>query len=324
MLFSAALVAPLAADQNLQTPFRTTGETVLAAFAAQREVIQKSSAVVYDGRKEIAYGVVVSPNGDILTKASEIEGVSKLAVAVDQKRYTEVTVVGVDAVWDVAHLKVAAEGWVPVVFAPTSAVPQGTWVVANGATTRTNRRVLAGIISAKPREIPTSGGAALGVVLKQEEGGLEIGSVDDKTGAGKAGLKAGDILTAIDGRQVTKREDIAEILKARRAGERIKVTYTRQGAEATVEVELMAKAEMVDSMSRNDQMSGLFSERRSGFPRIIQHDILGSKSVVGGPLLDLEGRCIGMNIARANRAESFAIPVEELKAIVEKMLGRKE
>jgi serine protease Do len=53
---------------------------------------------------------------------------------------------------------------------------------------------------------------------------------------------------------------------------------------------------------------------------VLQHDILGSKSVVGGPLLDLDGRCLGMNIARANRAESFAIPVEELKAIADRML----
>ena len=63
-----------------------------------------------------------------------------------------------------------------------------------------------------------------------------------------------------------------------------------------------------------------FSRRRSGFPRIIQHDILGSSRVTGGPLLDLQGRCIGMNIARANRAESFAIPVEELREIAERLI----
>ena len=75
-----------------------------------------------------------------------------------------------------------------------------------------------------------------------------------------------------------------------------------------------------DQMNRNDQMSGEFSPHRSGFPRVMQHDILGSRSVVGGPLLDLDGRCIGMNIARANRAESFAIPVEDLKALAERLM----
>jgi S1-C subfamily serine protease len=37
-------------------------------------------------------------------------------------------------------------------------------------------------------------------------------------------------------------------------------------------------------------------------------------------LLNLDGRCVGMNIARANRAESFAIPVEELKVIAGKLM----
>jgi serine protease Do len=72
--------------------------------------------------------------------------------------------------------------------------------------------------------------------------------------------------------------------------------------------------------SRNDTMSGDYSKRRSGFPRVLQHDVQGNRATVGGPLLDLEGRCIGMNIARANRAESFAIPVEELRDVISRLL----
>jgi serine protease Do len=89
----------------------------------------------------------------------------------------------------------------------------------------------------------------------------------------------------------------------------------------SAEVRLAARGEMfTDQMNRNDMMSGDFSKRRSGFPRVMQHDILGNSKIVGGPLLDIEGRCIGMNIARANRAESFAIPVEDLKALVERLM----
>ena len=73
--------------------------------------------------------------------------------------------------------------------------------------------------------------------------------------------------------------------------------------------------------NRNDMMSGQFSERRSDFPRVVQHSILGNKWSVGGPLIDIEGRCIGMNIARANRAESFAIPSEELQEIANRMIA---
>lgn len=314
-----ALTTAVPADQNLETPFRTTGNIVVAAFEPQRLVIQQSSAVIYDGSAEAIYGVVISPQGDILTKASELKEIKKLSVTVDQKKYPEVKIVSIDPTWDVAHLKIAAAGLTPVNYAPTSAVPQGTWVVANGATTRTNRRVLAGIVSAKIREIPTAGGGALGVVLKEDAKNLEIMEIPEKSGAKEAGLLKGDVITAIDDQPVTTREDIAKALKDRKAGSKVKVTYRRNAETTTAEVLLMARGEM-EQMSRNDQMSGLFSERRSGFPRVMQHDILGSKSVVGGPLLDLNGHCLGMNIARANRAESFAIPVEDLKAIAERML----
>jgi S1-C subfamily serine protease len=225
--------------------------------------------------------------------------------------------------WDVALVKIEAAGLIPVVYAETSALPQGSWVVANGATTRSTRRLLAGIVSAKIREIPVAGGPALGVVLSSETKRLVIEEVNDKSGAKEAGLQKGDVILSIEGKKVTKIEEIGEVLKDRKEGSKVKVTYRRKKAEHTVEVRLAAKADLFEEQkNRNDEMSGEYSPRRSGFPRVLQHDILGSRQVVGGPLLDLEGRCVGMNIARANRAENYAIPVEDLKEIAARMIEK--
>ena len=60
------------------------------------------------------------------------------------------------------------------------------------------------------------------------------------------------------------------------------------------------------------------------FKRILQHDIGLSERSVGGPLLDLDGRCVGMNIAYANRAETFAIPTKELREVFDKLRGEGE
>ncbi|MES2438687.1 MAG: trypsin-like peptidase domain-containing protein [Verrucomicrobiota bacterium] len=320
-LVTLGLLLPSAGQQSLESTFRTTGATVIAAFESGRQVLQTSSAVILEGRKEIGYGVVISPDGHILTKASEVLDKAGLSLTVDQTNYQDVKVVMIDPTWDVALLKVEASGLVPVNYAPTSAVSQGAWVVANGATTRTSRRLLAGIISAKIREIPASGGAALGVILNAKSKVLEIDDVNDKSGAKDAGLQKGDVILSIEGRKMKKIEEVAEVLKDRKAGSTVKVTYRRKEEETTVDVRLAARGEMfTDQMNRNDQMSGDFSPRRSGFPRVIQHDILGSRSIQGGPLLDLDGRCIGMNIARANRAESFAIPVEDLKEIAARLM----
>jgi serine protease Do len=318
---AAAPLLPAAGQQSLESAYRTTGTAVVAAFEPQRRVLQTSSAVMLDGRREIGYGVVVSPDGHILAKASEVEAVSGLSVTVDQTNYKQVRVLRTDPQWDVALLKVEAAGLVPVEWAGTSAVPQGTWVVANGASTRTTRRLLAGIVSARIREIPASGGAALGVVLNVKGKSLVVEEVNEKSGAAEAGLQKGDVILTIEDRKVRKVEEIGEILKDRKAGTSVRMTYRRDGREATADVRLAARGELfTDQMNRNDQMSGDFSPRRSGFPRVMQHDILGSRQVQGGPLLDLDGRCLGMNIARANRAESFAIPVEDVREIAARLM----
>jgi len=319
--FACLLAVPSHGQQNLESAYRTTGPAVTAVFEPQRAVLQTSSAVILDGRKEVGYGVVVSADGHILTKASELEGLREISVTVDRTNYKDVEILATDPQWDVALLKIDASDLVPVVYAPASDVPQGTWVVANGATSRTNRRALAGIVSAKIREIPAAGGAALGVVLNVKGRELAIEEVAEGSGAQEAGLEKGDVILTIEDSKIKKIEDIAEVLKDRKAGSKVKVTCRRGKREFTAEVRLSAKGEMFnDTMNRNDMMSGDFSKRRSGFPRVMQHDILGSSRVTGGPLLDLEGRCIGMNIARANRAESFAIPVEDLKELAERLM----
>ena len=92
ILISCSLADPCRAQQSLESEFRTTGPAVTAVFEPQRAVLQTSSAVILDGRKEIGYGVVVSADGHILTKASEIEGVEKLSVTVDRTNYKEVNI----------------------------------------------------------------------------------------------------------------------------------------------------------------------------------------------------------------------------------------
>lgn len=318
------MISPAWGQQNLDAAFRSMGSAVVAAFESQRAVLQTSSAVLLDGHNESGYGVIISSEGHILTKASEFLQLKKPTIIVDRTKYPEVEMLAMDPEWDVVLLKIKASGLVPVVYAPTSAVPQGTWVVANGVTTRNDRRVLTGIVSANIREIPVSGGPALGVVLKEGSKKLEIEEVAEKGGAQEAGIRKGDVILKVAGKAVKTISELSDALKDYKAGSKVEITLRREKKELIVSVRLTAKSELfTEPMSRNDQMSGDTSNRRSGFPRVLQHDILGTSKIVGGPLLDLDGRCLGMNIARANRAESFAIPVEDLKALAERLMSQK-
>ncbi len=324
LFLALALVLPgvASASQTLETAYRTNGRQIHGAFESVRQTLQSSSAVIQVGRDEIAYGTVVSPDGYIFTKASEIEGVKGLSVTVDRQEYKNPEVLEVDQAWDVALLKVDATGLTPVRLSDEPEPVRGTWVVANGATTRLQRRLLVGIISADARAIPPGDVVMLGVTLDEKDGRLHVLDVHEEGGATKAGIREGDLFLAVDGNEVSAREAVAEALEKFRSGDRVIVTIERDGEKLDLEVALMGRAELFgEEPSRNDMMSGFFSERRYDFPRVIQHDIIANAKTIGGPLLDLGGNCLGMNIARVNRCETFAIPAAELKVLAERMIA---
>jgi serine protease Do len=60
--------------------------------------------------------------------------------------------------------------------------------------------------------------------------------------------------------------------------------------------------------NRNILMSGPISKRRDNFPIILQHDIPLEYNHMGGPVFNLEGECVGINIARVDRVTNYAIP----------------
>lgn len=56
-----------------------------------------------------------------------------------------------------------------------------------------------------------------------------IGTVGSGTPAAKAGLEAGDLITAVDGHPVKKWEDMTELIRSHQAGEKVRVTVDRDG-----------------------------------------------------------------------------------------------
>ena len=63
-----------------------------------------------------------------------------------------------------------------------------------------------------------------------------------------------------------------------------------------------------DMFNRNMQMSGPVSKRKDNFPLILQHDLPLPREAMGGPVFNLEGNCIGINIARVDRVTVFTLP----------------
>lgn len=321
MVFGLCVTAAQA-QFSLEADYRGTGNEMLKVFEPQRQVLQTSSALIQDGRSEAGYGVVISPDGYILVKASEYARLKDPVVIVDRDKYEGARLLATDTRWDVSLIKIDAKGLAPVVYAPTSEMAMGSWVVSNGVSSRIKRRLLMGVVSAKLRAVAPLGGLALGVVFEMKGEKLVVKETVEKGGGRKAGIEAGDVLLALGAKELKKIEDLSDLLKGFENGNKVPLKVQRGDKQLVLEVELMTKDEIFEQKTRNDEMSGDVSLRRSGFPRVLQHSIIGSSKSVGGPVLDLDSRCVGMNIARANRAESFAIPVEDLKTLAQSLMDQ--
>ncbi|HAE18326.1 PDZ domain-containing protein [Akkermansiaceae bacterium] len=316
-----AITIPLVAN-SLPSEKRKNGPLIQDALSPVQVSLQESSAVFYNNEtsKAFLYGTVVSDDGLIVTKASEIEEVESYYVRVGTKKFRDPIVVARNDVWDVMMIKIKAVGLKPVDFSQTKDLSHGTWVVSNGATERRFRRPRAGIISANKREIPGGSPAVLGVGLKEEDGDLSVDSVTEDSGAAMAQLKKGDKLLKVDGSDIKNRDDLIAYLKEKSPGDKIKLTLTRGDKELILEVELMARHKLYgQEKTRNDQLSGgeaQQSSRRTGFPMVLQHETMLNRKTVGGPVFTLDNQFVGMNIAAVNRVEAFAIPGKELSDLV--------
>ncbi|MFC5727596.1 S1C family serine protease [Nocardioides vastitatis] len=85
-------------------------------------------------------------------------------------------------------------------------------------------------------ETPTH--ARLGIGISDSSEGARIERIEDGSAAADAGLRDGDVITAIDGRPISDSESLIATVRSYRPGDRVKITYLRNGAEHTTQLEL--------------------------------------------------------------------------------------
>ncbi len=275
-------------------------------------------------------GVIISPDGYIISNNHVVAGANKLEVVLSNKKSYTATLVGTDPMTDIALLKIEEKGLPYLNFGNSDAVEVGQWVLAVGNPLGLNSTVTAGIISAKGRSIDllrqqsatpiesflqtdaainpgNSGGALvdtngtliginsaissntgyyegygfavpanlarkviedikkfgmvqrgfLGVSTldlsndqqvayynKEKNAKLKTGSgvyvtdVSRSGGAEEAGIRVGDVITKVDNTTISGYADLSFVTGSKRPGDRVAVTYSRNGREATTNVTL--------------------------------------------------------------------------------------
>jgi membrane-associated protease RseP (regulator of RpoE activity) len=67
----------------------------------------------------------------------------------------------------------------------------------------------------------------------QKDAGVLVGKVVPDSPAAKAGIRVGDIITAIDGTRIDSPSDVARAVRDKKKGDGVKIDYSRDGANAT-------------------------------------------------------------------------------------------
>lgn len=74
--------------------------------------------------------------------------------------------------------------------------------------------------------------------------------------------------------------------------------------------------QLADALEANDRGREYFeggNEPRT-YPRVLQHDAPLGREEMGGPVLDGEGRLVGINIARAHHGTTYVVPIDVVRA----------
>jgi S1-C subfamily serine protease len=323
---SVALIAALAlgafaeyafgqTPEALPRTHRTNGRATVEAFQRAAENAMQGTVEILQGDHLVALGTVVASSGLILSKASELP--ESPTVRLPDNTESEAEIVGKDSELDVALLRISGKALTPIQWATGSEAELGQWVVAPGQ----GERPWVGVVGAARRSIARAGGAMgirLSTTVLEETDGVRILEVYPNTAAEAAGLEEGDVIRSIDGEPTLSSDRLIELVKRRDPGDTVRVRLQRGAEELEYQVTLGYRS-VFDPFDRNQRMSGRTSQRRAGFKEVIQHTIPLAPNVMGGPLANLNGETIGVNIARVDRVTTYALPSGLVREAIQRL-----
>jgi S1-C subfamily serine protease len=276
---------------------------------------------IFSDDEQISLGLIVDESGLVLTKASEIDPRDdSIQIGTTSGLTLEARPLAIDGKLDLLLLQLPKGDWTPAPILEDNSIEAGTI-----------------LISAGPDAMPISFGiceldtyrsdlsfydrAFLGVgsaPLDTEEGGAVIQQVVPGSAAARSGLRTGDILLSIDEKKLRGRDALIRALSGYRAGDTIEINRLRGERRDVIQTRLGYRTFSAFENEVGNFASGV-NRHDTGFGEVIQHDGLLLPYECGGPLVDLAGRFIGMNIARSDRTKTFALTSSVIRSALKRM-----
>ena len=303
---------------HIQRANQRTSIFMLRAFNEALGDNWKSTVLLIHGGEQVALGAVVDKDGWIVTKLSQLPPSGEITCRLFDGREAIASLVNRVPDQDLALMHIPETNLTAITWDVASAPQRGKWL----ATTDINATPVAvGVISAGLQKV-SARDPRLGVSLEETRGGGAVAMVLPGSGAYDAGVRRGDTVFSVNGKMLNSRDEVLRAIKeSGRAGDFIRLGIDRAERRFEVEARLM---DLTDELLDPTEMevNGRVSARSTGFSNVFLHDTVLEPQQCGGPLVNLDGKVVGINIARAGRVSSYALPAQTVKPIVDSLLAQ--
>ncbi len=297
-------------------------------YAFQPAVKQTAKSVVklIENSKQIALGTITESG--IITKASEIKNRDEVYCVFYNGVISKVQIRSIDIANDVALLEIDSRSsgrpsalrryGIPVKLSEKQ-LSTGAFVISPN---ERGKVFSVGTYSTGPRSTTLGKRAFLGVQPKSVPSGIYVEQITPDTAAAAAGLQNGDVITRLDGLKMHDVGDFVNQIRKHQPGDSIEIEYVRDNTNGTTVAQLSSlhfSGRQAAQFKMMNRLGAVPSRRNDNFPYVFQHDMPLFPEQCGGPIVDLDGKVVGINIARNGRASTFAIPSSHLKTILKRL-----
>jgi len=299
--------------------------SALAEWRPLTRAARESTIRIMRNNKQVAFGTIVSADGYALTKASEVANKDGLECEFHDGHIVSGKVVDKMDAYDLALIKLEATGLTPATFSANEAAV-GTLVAAVGVD---EDPLAVGIISVAARSLSEKGKGALGIsfargISPDSKKGVAVDRVFEGAPAAEAGLKPGDSILSVNGTEVDSSYQLMKLVAGMKPGDPVKVRYLRGEKEGSLEFTLTSREELGRLSGMGDrrmldptaQMGSVLSGNATGYPNAVQSDLTIDSNDCGGPVVDVDGHVIAINIARSERVSTYMIPGKVVQSLL--------
>ncbi len=269
--------------------------------------------------KTVALGTIVSSDGLVVTKASELKFNAAIKCRLWDGRVLEPELVAQDDAIDLAMLRLPSTGFSAIDLANARQPTAGSFLISVGCNGQSIGLGIATVDERKfnLRHSTTNDRGYLGVNCSPdpEGSGLVVHEVIAESAARRAGIRKGDLIALINERPLSQVDQLVREIRRHKAGEAVDVVIVRGEQKISIQAHLGSQPQFE---STDQWGGGPFSKRRFDFDSVIVHDLPISPEQCGGPVLDTDGRVVGINIARALRVATYALPAEVVATFIQK------